>query len=787
MNPLSPFRYHLRHKRLALLLIAFQALAVAGLYLLIGLMNESYIAPYYTVNRYLEKFSLIQPDQGNALPGEFTGGIPANPDVERAVPYGSLDIMVPNLGGLMFSFRLIGLREADVPAVMDSCNVILKEGEWLEPGTNGVMLSEEVARALKLNLGDEIGRAVDETYYPAVTSPFTLVGILSGDVRLAVVSYEYLQSREAYRQQAVSGLLVLARPGREAAVDEFLVRRSAGAPFETYGLHSLEKIAAQSRMAVVLAFGPIVLLISIAVGLVINVIHQIAFTRRLPEFGTLLAVGREKGWLVRRLALEISLPAVLGWILGVALAVGMMAVLSSALYAPAGFPFHPLEPLAIPLLIPIPLAVIGFTLWSVTRALGRMDAVAIVERGDLSLEGQPRPAKGRASQPKPLAAATFYRRHKRRAAMTVGAMGMMVMGVALLVFIMTAVFDVAKPSLNNLSRMSLVSPDRPDLEDTLAGRIRSSPLVERIIRTYPVYAIDIVLPPVNTFNPAETYAVAAEDLDYLAGLYGLELAEGRMPKPGAAEIVLPWALAKNRGLAVGDVIGDPDHPVYEGAPTLPAALTISGIFARAENREEENWLSFMSLEFVEPAWGEWKTAPALIVTAGSGQKAELDAWLEGEIGPMGSNVRTFGKQQAFLREITAMGLFTISLMESVIALVAALALAGLNYVFLTQRRSELNLLNALGFSRPQLIRRIGRETLFTVGAAWLAGALGCAALAALMQAGMYEPVGFRLDFFNPIPWLFTLPVPAAVLAVSVATAAAMLSRLDPVAVIERRT
>jgi ABC-type lipoprotein release transport system permease subunit len=788
MNPLSPFTYALRHKRLVLTLIAFQALAVAGLYLLIGLMLESYITPHYTMNRYLCKFSLVQPDQGNALSADATGRILANSDVEQTVPYNALEIMVPNLGGLMFSFRLIGLRKADVAHVMERSGVFLKEGEWLEPGTNGMMLSEEVARALKLNIGDEISRSVDETYYPSIIRPLRLVGILSGDVRLAVVSYEYLESQEAYRNQAAPGLLVLARPGREAAVDEFLVRQAAGAKIKTYGLQALEKIAAESEMAVLFIFGPIVILLSIAVALVINVIHQIAFTRRLPELGALMAVGRGKGWLVRRLAWETSVPALCGWAFGIALAVGTMAVLSDSLYAPVGFAFHPVEPPAILLLVPVPLTVIGLTLLSVTRAFARMDAVAIVERGDLSMEGEARSSKGRpANQPKPLAAITFYRRHKRRAAMTAGAMGMMVMGVALLVFIMTAVFDVTKPSVNNLSRMSLVSPNSPELEKTLTDRIRTSPMVERIIRAYPVYAIDIILPPVNTYTPVETYAVAAEDMAYLAGLYRLELAEGRMPAPGAAEIVLPWALAKNRGLAVGDVIGGRGHPAYEGAQALPSELTVSGIFARVENPDEENWLSFMSLEFVEPSRTEWKSAPLLIVTAESGQKTELDAWLEGEIGGVGSNVRTYGKLEAFFQKITAIGLFTISLMESVIALVAALALAGLNYVFITQRRSEFNLLNALGFSRPQLILRIGRETLFTTGAAWLAGALGCAALVVLMQVGMYEPVGFRLDFFNPIPWLFTLPVPAAVLAVSVATAAAMLSRLDPVAVIERRT
>ncbi|MBN1218108.1 MAG: hypothetical protein JXM69_04210 [Anaerolineae bacterium] len=95
-------------------------------------------------------------------------------------------------------------------------------------------------------------------------------------------------------------------------------------------------------------------------------------------------------------------------------------------------------------------------------------------------------------------------------------------------------------------------------------------------------------------------------------------------------------------------------------------------------------------------------------------------------------------------------------------------------------------INALGFSRRQLVGRVARETLFTVGAAWLAAVLGCAVVLLGMQYGLYIPSGLKLNLFNLTPWFYTLPVPAAVLAVSAGAVGWMLSRLDPVAVIEKR-
>jgi len=295
----------------------------------------------------------------------------------------------------------------------------------------------------------------------------------------------------------------------------------------------------------------------------------------------------------------------------------------------------------------------------------------------------------------------------------------------------------------------------------------------------------ISIPPQPNY-PVEGYGVTAEDMAYLVELYHLELAEGHLPRPNTNEIVIPWTFAQNRDIQVGDVIGDRAHPIHPDAPTLPSELVVSGIFAPTENLAAEPWFSFMSLEFVEKYPDSWKADPSLIVVPRAGQKAALDAWLESQIAGERHLVFTYGNQQALFQKQGRMLLIGMGLMESVVAIVAALALAGLDYIFVTQRQTEFGVLNALGFGRLQLVGRIVRETLFTTGAAWLAAMLGCALILLYLQFGVYTPAGLKLNFFNPIPWLYTLPVPVAVLAVSAVTIARMLSRLDPVAIIERR-
>ena len=65
-------------------------------------------------------------------------------------------------------------------------------------------------------------------------------------------------------------------------------------------------------------------------------------------------------------------------------------------------------------------------------------------------------------------------------------------------------------------------------------------------------------------------------------------------------------------------------------------------------------------------------------------------------------------------------------------------------------------------------------------------AVVCLAGLIYAQFNLYAPKGLSLNFFDPTPWLLTLPMPVAVVAVSTGLVALMFRRLDPVSVIERR-
>ena len=484
--------------------------------------------------------------------------------------------------------------------------------------------------------------------------------------------------------------------------------------------------------------------------------------------------------------METTVLAVVGWVGGLLLSHLALAVIDWTLFAPRG---HDLIVTWAPamLVLPVPISAIAFTMLSARRVFSRLDAVAIVEKGEAGAGGEARRGLT-TSQARPLSPMTFFRRHRRQAVLLTGAMCLVIVAVALIIFVFASVFDAQEAMLGELLVVSTVEPVPGSRVDPgIVSQVRTHPAVERAMPFVRHFLMDVFIPPF-AYSAIPSYGLYEEDLASVVELYGLELEEGWLPRPNTNEVVISHAVAQNRDLEVGDVIGDLDRPAYTGAPSLPTEFVISGIFAEPA-AGEENWLSFISLEFIEghEAYGIPPGAVLpLIVVPRAGQRDVLDDWLESEIASSDVHVRTYRQQYARHQERLRSILMTMALIEIVITVVTAAALAALNYLSVSQRQSEFGVLSALGYGRWWIVGRILRETVSITGAAWAISLTSCFLAMLVFQLLVFAPLGLKLNLLNPTPWLFTLPTPVAVLIVTGGTVARTLSKLDPVAVIERR-
>jgi ABC-type antimicrobial peptide transport system permease subunit len=802
VKPLSPLTYYWRHKRSAALVIGVIALVTVGVHVMVSLSDATV---EYTLYRlyYLTRMSHVSAEGG--LDPEIVAQVRAHPEAAHVIPENGLEIGVPWVG-IPVVFPVLGVSGADMPTVMAACDLRLREGRLVEPRAAEILLSEELASALDLRIGDRIGRAIDERYYGAFVTELTVVGILESvpsdaqpSVRAAFVSYEYLDSHELYGPRP-SSLLVLARPGRGATLDAFLGTLAADAAgstdVEVKTYESETEFLAGVRLGGYGFYGLVDCLLAGTATLTVTAINQIAVTRRLPEIGLLHALGNRKRRMTRRLVLEVAALAGGGWAAGLALSALLYAWLNRSLYAPQGWAVNPARLSPLLFTVPIPLAVVVFTGVGVRRTLRRLDAVAIVERGKLSAEVDRRKRTARRSARQPLSFVTFYARHRLRGLLSFGAIVLMVLGVSFPAFFMATYNDGNVPlTFGYLRHASVVSAAQVSgtVDPEVVAQIRSHPAVSRVVPAKPLFMMVNAAAAVYGEIGMPVYAVREDDMWALVSVYGMRLAEGRLPGPRSNEIVLSGAVALNRGVGVGDSVG---QPVYE-SDGMPTEMVVVGILEPDGSRVSSGrasgafsyapqWIGFAPYEYVEGHERYADLPTHYLVAPLAGRAIELEAWLEENIESSQVAVETFGATYRFARDVERDLFLFFAIAEVIVAVAAAVALAVLQYILFAQRREEFGTLHAVGHSRTWLVWRVLRESASVVGAAWLVGAVLCAAGMLYVQSSIYAPRGMSVNLYNPWPWLFTLPIPAAIVAASAGTIAWMLSRLDPVAVIETR-
>jgi ABC-type lipoprotein release transport system permease subunit len=858
MNPLSPVTYYRRHKRGTLLLVAIISLVTFGIYIMVGLL-DSLTENLDILGSQLTRFSLVHPATGDSLDPTVVSRIRVHPGVAQVIQAERLYINMP-LGIATGSWSMLGVSEADMPVLMEICDVRLKEGRLLQPRTNEVVLSEEIASALGLHVGDQIGQSINDDYYGNLPTEMMLVGILESapstssgqapsttdvssasgqapstssgqapsttdvlsasgqapstssgqappatdvpsalpstglgtgragpepSIRVGFASREYLESHELHSQP--SGLIVVAREGSKATVDEFLETTILSARTDVETAARLFAMTDRVRRSFYLVCGVIDCLVAVVVALVVGVINQIALTQRLTDLGVLHAIGHHKKRLIRGLTLETTVVAGTGWTIGLALSWLSLAWLKANFYQPNGMELSLTNLAPVWFAVPIPLVVVGFAASSITRIFARLDSVAIIERGKLGAEGGSRRQAAKRSSAQPLSSWTFYLRHRRRGLMLVVAVALMILGITFPMFLTSAMIDAQDPFfLNYLRHIGVVSPSGGHVVDPgTAGQIRAHPAVARVIPATQL-GLTISIPPL-TITQARIYGVSERDLPVLIDLLGMQLQEGRLPHPRSNEIVLSEALALNRGLHVGDSVGRPVHERDEDITPemqdedMPTEMVVVGVLA-----SEDVSLGFVSQEYLESHELYSDQGVNLLVVPAEGRKAELDAWLEEHVASEQTRVSTYGATLREQQQSTLVMHLVFAAFEGMIAIVAATALTVLNHIFLAQRQEEFGILHAVGRSRPWLILRAARESGSVVAVGWLIGAALCLVGLVYVQASVYGPRGLSLDFLNHVPWLFTLPIPLVVVIAGTGTISRMLSRLDPVSIIERR-
>jgi ABC-type antimicrobial peptide transport system permease subunit len=157
--------------------------------------------------------------------------------------------------------------------------------------------------------------------------------------------------------------------------------------------------------------------------------------------------------------------------------------------------------------------------------------------------------------------------------------------------------------------------------------------------------------------------------------------------------------------------------------------------------------------------------------------------LEGD----GEQVRVITYEREVANRNEDFAMFDILIITSVLGLggVFALMVGLLSLLYYMQRLSEFAVLQAIGYSKWFLLRRVGLESLGLTFAAWLMGLLLSEVILGVLLRFFLNPA-IHLTVWDVRPILFTSPFPLMTGLSAAIAVGWSLGRLDPVTIIDRR-
>jgi ABC-type lipoprotein release transport system permease subunit len=376
---------------------------------------------------------------------------------------------------------------------------------------------------------------------------------------------------------------------------------------------------------------------------------------------------------------------------------------------------------------------------------------------------------------RPLAASTYL---LRNAGKTIPLTGVIMLAVLLVSGIVSLINSIPYSirTIYQYTRQTLAVTPRGDASQTpkfVAEIRKSSPVpLERLILAR---AAGTQVNSIVGKWPFAVIALKQDDMRYWLDRQGVPKVVGRLPAKGAPEAMISLPVARNLNLKIGDALLKPDD--NEGYSPFP--VKVVGI------AQTDVWLMMGSYEYVKE--NHFPDVDAMLAFAKDLKSQEkLDRWAEEAFKGERAQIFAYHQLEKQTEEMFSILYKILNVVIGTLVLVITLMMGMLINIYLSQRIVEFGLLQALGYTKGQLLARVMRETMSVVVVGWLLGVLAAYSLLLLTKRWLMDPKAFALDPLDPGAFLYTVPIPVAILLVATFTVVGRFRKFDPVSVVERR-
>jgi ABC-type lipoprotein release transport system permease subunit len=275
--------------------------------------------------------------------------------------------------------------------------------------------------------------------------------------------------------------------------------------------------------------------------------------------------------------------------------------------------------------------------------------------------------------------------------------------------------------------------------------------------------------------PFAVMALAPSDMDYYLARQGSTGITGRLPRNGAAEAVISVPVALNLNKKIGDVLLKPDD---------------SENFSRQEVKivgvvNCDRWIMLSDRKY----YADTQPLPldfALVFTKNRAEQGRYDRWAEKLLKGQFAQVYAFHQIQKQSAEMFTVLYKILNVVIGILVCVITIMMGMLMNIYQSQRLVEFGLLQAIGFTKSQLLKRVMVESMVVIIGGWFTGLIVARGCLMLVKKILMDPQAFALDIGDPLAVTYTVPVPIAILLVAIGTIWTRFRNFDPVAVVERR-
>ena len=286
--------------------------------------------------------------------------------------------------------------------------------------------------------------------------------------------------------------------------------------------------------------------------------------------------------------------------------------------------------------------------------------------------------------------------------------------------------------------------------------------------------------------PYAVMGLEQDDIRYFLRREGSRGVRGRLPAPGAAEVVVSRPVARNLGLTIFD-------PGASGAEKLKSILQgpeKSGAYSPQPVKvvgiaDTDRWLMVGTVEYMRA-----RHFPpidlALVFAKDAADQKRLDRWAIDHFKGRRAQIFAYQKIEKDTNQMFNTLFKILNVVIGTLVTIVTIMMAMLINIYQSQRLVEFGLLQAIGYTKRQLLSRVLTETVLVVVGGWLLGLVVAVGALKLADIVLMQPKAFALEIMDPKAYLYTVPLPVCILLVAGGSVMLRFRKFDPVGVVERR-